>query len=366
MENLRRCTLCVMDESDPDISFDSKGICSYHKIVHDKLRNVEVQRSLDSLESIAKKIKQEGVNKEYDCLIGLSGGVDSSYITLLAGELGLKPLIVHFDNGWNSELAISNIEKLINKYNFDLHTLVVDWEEFKDIQLSLFKAGVPNIEMVTDHAISATLYKISKRFKIKYLLSGSNVATESILPQAWGHDSSDFKHIKAIHKKFGGSKIKTYPSLTVFKRIRYRLMSNIIKVNLLNYIDYSKEYAISRLEKEVGWEYYGGKHYESVFTKVFQAYILPKKFGFDKRKAHLSSLICNGEMTREEALLELEKPLYAEKELKSDIEYLIKKWGITIDQFNEILNSPPKSHNDYPTGDKLIQLALKFKRKLKL
>lgn len=367
-ESFRRCSVTVMDTSDPEIEFDEMGV-SNHVHQYNNLKNQillpKYERKL-RFESIISEIKGSGKGKTYDCLIGLSGGVDSSYITYLAGEMGLKALIVHFDNGWNSELAVNNIKKLVTKYNFDLHTLVVDWEEFKDIQLSFFKASVPNIEVVTDHAIIATLYKVANEYNIKYLISGSNLVTEGILPKSWGYDASDYKHIKSIHKIFGNKKIKTFPRLTLFNYFYFMLIRKVKKVNILNYIEYSKEMAIKTLEEKIGWEYYGGKHYESVFTQFFQAYVLPVKFGFDKRKAHLSTLICSGQMTRDQALLELEKPLYEANLLAEHKDYLLKKWGITKQEFEDIMNQAPKSHYDYPTNKKIMDLALRVKRLLKI
>lgn len=360
------CNKTVMDTSDPEIRFDENGICNYYYDYQQKadkyLSSISEQKA--KFEQIITDIKSQGKSETYDCLIGLSGGVDSSYIAYLAGEMGLKALIVHFDNGWNSELAVSNIEKLVNKYNFDLHTLVVDWNEFKDIQLSFFKASVPNIEMVTDHAIIATLYRIAKKYKIKNLISGSNLVTEGILPQAWGYNNSDFYHIKSIHKIFGKKTIKTFPHLSLADFFYFMIIRKVKKVNILNYIDYNKQSAIKELEEKVGWQYYGGKHYESVFTQFFQAYVLPTKFGFDKRRAHLSSLICSGQISREEALQELKKPLYDKALLKEHIDYIVKKWEISKEEFERIMKLPPKKHEDYPSNKKWMEKAVRFKNTL--
>ncbi len=362
------CTKTVMDTSDPDIRFDEQGICNYYYEYQEKASRILLQGDAreQAFKSIISGIKEAGKGKQYDCLIGLSGGVDSSYIAYMAGEMGLRALIVHFDNGWNSELAVSNIEKLVNKYHFDLHTLVVDWQEFKDIQLSFFKSSVPNIEVVTDHAIIATLYRIAQKYDIKHLISGSNIVTEGILPNSWGYDASDFSHIKAIHKRFGSVPIKTFPHLTLFGYFYYNFIRKVKKVNILNYIDYNKSDAIKELAEKVGWQYYGGKHFESIFTQFFQAHVLPQKFGFDKRRAHLSTLICSGQTTRDEALKELTQPLYSEQSLKEHIEYVTKKWGITQQDYERIMNSPPKLHEDYPSNKKWIELALKYKRKFRL
>lgn len=366
--NYQICSKTIMDTSDPEITFDNNGICNYYYEYQRKAKRLLLPKKeqKQKFNEIINHIKEEGKSKAYDCLIGLSGGVDSSYIAYLAGEMGLKALIVHFDNGWNSELAVSNIEKLVTKYNFDLHTLVVNWDEFKDIQLSFFKASVPNIEVVTDHAIIATLYKIAKKYNIKYLISGSNLVTEGILPPAWGYDASDFHHIKAIHKKFGTIPFKTFPHLSLLNFFYYRILRRVKKINLLNYIDYNKENAIKEMEEKVGWQYYGGKHYESVFTQFFQAYVLPVKFGFDKRRAHLSSLICSGQITRENALMQLQKPLYDPALLEEHINYIIKKWGITRQEFDQIMSLPPKKHEDYPSNKKWVERAVRIKNKLQI
>lgn len=357
------CKKTIMDTSDYEISFDGEGISNHFYEYNQKasalIENFDERENV--FISLLEKIKGSGKGKTYDCLIGLSGGVDSSYITYLAGQNNLNALIVHFDNGWNSELAVNNIKKLIEKFNFDLHTLVVDWEEFKDIQLSFFKASVPNIEMVTDHAIIATLYKIARIYNIKYLLAGSNIVTEGILPSSWGYDASDFKHIKEIHKLFGKTKFKTFPKLTLTDYFYYMIIRRVKKVNILNYLDYSKANAIQTLEREVGWKYYGGKHYESIFTQFFQAYVLPTKFGFDKRRAHLSSLICSGQISREDALEELKSPLYSESQLKEHKEYMLKKWEITSEEFDSIMSLEPKRHEDYPTNKKWINFGIKIK-----
>ncbi len=359
------CTKTIMDNSDPDIIFDDKGISNhyyeYNRI--DKLLPKGDEKK-KRLKNIIDEIKENGKGKQYDCLLGLSGGVDSSYIAYLVGEMKLRALVVHFDNGWNSEMAVNNIHKIVKKYNFDLHTLVVDWDEFKDIQLSFFRASVPNIEIVTDHAIIATLYRIADEYNIKYLLSGSNHVTEGILPKAWGYDASDFYHIKSIHKIFGSKKIKTYPSLSLWNFFYYMIFKKIKKITLLNFIDYKKEDAIKTLNEKIAWEYYGGKHFESIFTQFFQAYVLPKKFGFDKRKAHLSTLICSGQITREQALEEMKKPLYDQEQLDQHIEYVLKKFEISREEFDRIMMLPPKKHTSYPTNSKWIELGLKIKRKL--
>lgn len=359
------CNRCVMDSTVLDIRFDEEGICNYCKQHEEKMQIVPVnQPDGDArLADILAKVK--GARKgKYDCVIGLSGGVDSSYVACKAVEMGLKPLAVHFDNGWNSELAVKNIELLVKHLELDLVTYVIDWPEFKDIQRSFFKANVIDIEMVTDHAIFAAIFKIAKENKIKYILSGTNSATESIMPQGWQHFKFDLLNLKSIHKKFGSKKISNYPTISIWKMAWLNYIVGIKSVSILNYINYSKQDAIHFLEKKIGWRYYGGKHYESIFTKFYQSYILPNKFGVDKRIIHLSDLIMNGEISRSDAIIELQKPLYSHNELVSDKEYVRKKLGFSDDELEKYMNSPSKSHYDYPSYAKIAQhLVSIYKRR---
>lgn len=348
MREYRMCNRCVMDTTDPDIVFDKDGICNhcsnainiYKSIVDDKERSKKLNVIVDQIKSSAK-------GKEYDCVIGVSGGVDSTYVAYLVKELGLKPLAVHLDNGWNSELAVSNIEKALKILDIDLYTYVLDWEEFKDLQISFLKASTPHCEHPTDHAIVALLYKIASQHNIKYILYGSNTSTESIAVKSWSGGQLDWKYIKNVHKKFGTHKLKNYPSVSGIGLLYYRKFKRIQTINILDYVDYNKTLATQLLEEKLGWIYYGGKHHESIYTKFFQTYILPKKFNIDKRKTHLSPLICNGEISREEALNELKKDTCTNEELISDKEYVVKKLGITIEQFEEIMNEKVKSFYDY-------------------
>src|SRR5450432_2154644 len=316
-EGFRQCSKTVMDNiADPDIRFDQEGVCNYYydyKIAEKKhvFTGENGERKLDEL---VKKIKQDGRGKRYDCLIGLSGGVDSTYVAWLAKQHGLRPLAVHLDNGWNSELAVKNIENIINRLGIDLYTLVINWEEFKDIQLSYLRASVVDIEVASDHAIFSTMYKLAKEKRIGYIISGTNFVTEYIMPPSWLYRKMDFANLKDIHKRYGTRPLKTYPTFSFRKHIYYSAVLKLRPVSILNYIPYKKEEAKTLLQKELDWKDYGGKHYESVFTKFFQSYILPIKFHIDKRKAHLSTLICSGQLSREEALYELDKPLMTQTE----------------------------------------------------
>lgn len=348
--HFRRCALTVMDNiADPDITFDEHGVCNYYHEYHEAARQLllpEPQRS-KTLEQIIDKIKTEGKNKQYDCLIGVSGGVDSTYVAWLVKKWGLRPLAVHLDNGWDSELAVMNIENIIRKLGIELYTLVVNWEEFRDIQLAYLKASVVDIEVVSDHAIFSTMYRLAKEYKIPYILSGTNVVTEYIMPASWLYSKMDFANLKHIHDAYGSVKRNTYPSYNFFKHVFYSTVLRLNPISILNYIDYDKQQAKDTIKKELEWRDYGGKHYESIFTKFYQAYILPQKFGIDKRKAHYSTLICSGQMSREEALYELEKPLYPEEELKSDKEYVLKKLGLSESEFDAIMQMPPRKHSDF-------------------
>ena len=295
----------------------------------------------------------------------MSGGVDSSYIVYLAHKLGLKPLIVHFDNGWNSELAISNIEKVVTKCNFEYNTLIVDWDEFRELQVAYLKASVVDIEVATDHAIIATMFKLAKKYNIKYILSGGNIATETGMPYAWTWPKKDLTNLKNIHKKFSKVPLKTYPTRNIWKALFDKKFSNNVEdIRILDHINYTKSDAIKLLENEFGWQYYGGKHFESVFTKFYQSYILPKKFNIDKRLVHLSSLIRNKEITRDEALLELEKDLYSAETLKLEMEYVLKKLQLSKSDFEEIMKMEPVSHlefgSDYIKMEKIKKRFIVF------
>lgn len=343
------CVRCVFDENINGISFNVKGLCNYCQAYdNDVVPLLKKINNSYELEKIVNEIKLFGKNQKYDCLIGLSGGVDSSFVAYNIHKLGLRPLAFHLDNGWNSDISVKNIKNIVSKLELELYTYVIDWEEFKDLQLSFIKAGVVDIELLTDHAITAVAYRLMKNEKIKYFISGSNYVTEAIMPNNWSYYKWDSKNIKAIHKKFGNKPLKTFPYYGFYDKIKSQSIFQVIR--LLDYLDFNKNSAMEVLKDELGWEYYGGKHYESTFTKFYQAYILPKKFNIDKRTAHLSTLICSGQISKEDAMIELNKPLYDFVELERDIEYFLKKFGMTSEEFANILSSPPKSHLDYPNS----------------
>jgi hypothetical protein len=271
------------------------------------------------------------------------------------------------DNYWNTEMSAQNIENLVKNLNIDLHTYTANWEEFKDLQLSFLKASVINCEIPTDHAIVAILYRTAAEERLRYIINGGNIVTEAIMPESWGYDAKDWRHIKGIHEIFGEEKLKTFPHLTLFHWIYYTFVRRIRFIPLLNYYDYNKKDAIKILGKELGWENYGGKHFESIYTRFFQAYILPKKFHIDKRRAHFSTLICSGQLSREEALEEIESDPYPPESLEKDREYILKKLGLRREIFNEIMSLPVRSYKDYPNNsfwfDKLSFLVEFAKKK---
>lgn len=347
-----------MDTTDPDIKFDEQGECnhcrSYDEQVRDHVFSDDSGKA--KLLKIADQIKISGRGKAYDCIIGVSGGVDSTYLAYVVKGLGLRPLAVHLDNGWDSELAVKNIENVLRKLDFELYTYVIDWEEFKDLQLAFLRASTPDSEIPSDHAIFSLLYQMADKFRVRYVLPGINVRTETHLPLSWSQGHRDWRYIKYIHRQFGTVPLRTFPHTTLHQYAYYGLTQNWIPV--LNYIDYVKKDAMAVLENELGWKYYGGKHYESIYTRFYQGYILPKKFGFDKRRSHLSSLICSGEITRIAALSELKQDAYPVKLQQEDREYVIKKLGITEPEFDDIMRLPQKSYWDYPSYGKLRKNSL--------
>lgn len=347
-----KCNKCVLDIiDDPSLILDDNGICNYCRDYY-VIESVSVLNGSEGdqkLKLIVDEIKKLGTGKKYDCILGLSGGVDSTYLAYLAKQFGLRPLAVHFDNGWDSELAVQNIENIINKLGFDLHSYVVDWPEFKDVQLAYIKASVIDIEAVTDHAILGTVYRLAKKYGVRSILSGTNVVTEAILPSHWIFNKADHVNLLDIHRQFGTRKLKTFPLYnTVLKKYCNNIL-NVQSFSPLNYVDYNKARVKEIIIKELGWRDYGGKHYESIFTRFYQGYILPTKFGVDKRKAHLSNLICSGQITRDEALLELQEPIYDPELLKVDMEFVLKKLGLSREEFDQLMQVPPRSHYDFAT-----------------
>lgn len=366
MEN---CNFCLMDKSDPDLTLDSMGKCNHCILAEQLLDSVKFsnEQEKNNLTDIKRKILDNKGSGKYDAILGISGGVDSSYLCHLMHQLGLNVLLVHCDNGWNSMTAISNIKKLIDVTKFDLHTQVLHWPEFKDLQRAYLKAGVVDIEVLTDHANRASMFRLAKEHKIKMVISGQNFATENSMPKAWVWNKRDLLNIKSIHRKFGKVRLKKFPTLGSLELLVYTELGLGLKyIEPLNKINYSKSMAIRTLSETYGWEYYGGKHYESIFTKFYQSYILPTKFGIDKRRVHLSDIMRNGELTLDQAKLELEKPLYSSlHELEKEKKYVLSKLDFTEEEFDRIMESTPVSHRHYRSDEVLLKVIRFFGKPIK-
>jgi len=348
------CQRCVMDESDPEIRFDAQGVCN-HCLEFDTVTRRRWFPNADGArrwEQLCEQLRAEGRGRDYDCILGLSGGIDSSYLALKVKEWGLRPLAVHVDAGWNSELAVANIERILRHCGFDLHTHVVDWEEMRDLHLAYLRAGIANQDVPQDHAFFATLYHFATRNGIRSILSGGNLATEGIFPKAWHGSAMDAINLRAIHRRFGQRPLRSYLTVSFSQAyVWYPFVKKMRTLRPLNYMPYDKESAVAELESRIGWRAYGRKHGESLFTKLFQNHYLPQKFGYDKRRPHLSSLIVSGQLDRDRALAELEKPLYDPQELEIDIAYFCKKLRLSRDQFDELMRAPIHSYSDFPTWE---------------
>nr|QLL91129.1 putative LPS biosynthesis protein WbpG [Plesiomonas shigelloides] len=366
LDSYQVCSFCVMDTTDPEITFDENGRCNHCVAAEKKLAEnwFPNENGEKKLKAIAEEIKRNKGSKEYDSIIGISGGIDSSYLLHLAKvEMNLNPLVVHVDAGWNSEIAVNNIEKMVKKLDLDLFTYVVDWHEMRDLQVAYLKSSLANQDVPQDHAFFAKLYQIADENNISYTITGSNLTSESILPASWGYDASDSIQIKAVFDKFGQGTLKNYPIMSWWKnKIYWPYLRRMKIIRPLNFIDYNKNEAIRFLQINYDWQYYGGKHHESKWTKFFQAHYLPKKFGFDKRKAHLSSMIVAGQITRDEALKELSKPLYNERDLKEDMFFIEKKLNLEEGMLVKLMQLPNKSYMDYPNDRKIIGLFRSMKR----
>jgi N-acetyl sugar amidotransferase len=366
-QEFKICIKTVMDTSDPDIVFDKYGISNHYYNYLSKVgaRIEEGDDAEQKLLTIINKIKEEGKDHEYDCIVGVSGGTDSTYVAYKCKEYGLRPLAVHFDNGWNSELAVSNIEKVLKQLDIDLYTYVIDWEEFSDLQVSFLKSSTPDIEIPTDHAIFALLYEVANKYGIKYIMNGMNFRTESIMPSSWAYGHIDWKYVKSVHKKFSKKKLKNYPHFSFTKLFYYTFVKRIQFVSILNYINFNKEEAQKLLTEKLDWKNYGGKHHESVYTRIIQSYILPEKFNIDKRKAHLSNLILSNQITREQALKELETLPYNPETVQDDIDYLTKKLRLTGAEFDEIMKTQNKTFRDYPNNFGIYTWAKRIQQYLR-
>jgi N-acetyl sugar amidotransferase len=363
MTDYRICNCCIMDTTDPDIVFDDNGVCNhclkYARIVSQRLVLNPDDRKI-ALDNAVAEMKRQGKGKDYDCVIGVSGGVDSTYVAYLTKELGLRPLAVHFDNGWNSELAVANIEKTLSKLGVDLDTYVVDWPEFRDLQMSFLKASTPDGEVPTDHAIAALLYRKAHKHGLKYILTGVNVISESVMPIRWGYGYSDMRYIGAVQKQFGNKKLKTYPHYSLPQLYYYMKFRQIKMFPILDYVPYDKDEAMALIENNLGWVYYGGKHYESIYTRFYQSQVLVEKFNIDKRRAHNSNLVLSGQMTRDAALKALDTPVCPPDLAASDKTYVLKKFGLTDNGWGDLMGREINYFSDYPNSHRLVEKVKKF------
>jgi N-acetyl sugar amidotransferase len=343
-----------MDTTDPKITFDSEGICNHCHQFDERARfewfpNDEGNRRWNAM---VAQMKVNGHGKDYDCILGLSGGVDSSYLALKVYESGLRPLVMHVDAGWNTELAVANIEAVVKYCRFDLHTHVVDWEDMRDLHLAYLRAAVANQDVPQDHIFFASLYHFATSNGIRHILSGGNLATEGIFPSSWHGSAMDAINLRAIHKKYGERKLSQYRTISFFDcYIWYPFIKRMRTIRPLNYMPYDKAQALKELQEKVGYKPYPRKHGESLFTKLFQNYYLPQKFGMDKRRPHFASMIVSGQMTRDEALSKLDAPLYDSAELEIDITYFCKKLRITRQQFDDLMKVPTHHYSDFPNWD---------------
>ena len=357
------CSYCVMDTTVPDIFFDNKHQCQYCKNHIERIKN-EGKISSDYLNNTVNKIKEKSNKNAYDCIIGVSGGVDSTFVAYyLKRVLNLNPLAVHLDNGWNSELAVENIRKCLDELDIDLVTHVIDWKEFKSIQKALLKSSINNLEIATDHAIHAILIKTAAKKKINFIINGNNTASEGIMPLSWMESNHNKSLITSIYKKFyPNNKIRSLPTISLIEFFYYLIVKRIKYIPLLNFIKYDKKEAINILQREVGYKPYVYKHYESIITRFFQGYILPKKFNIDKRKAHFSSLIVSKQMTREDALIELKNHPYGDISLmEQDKKFFLKKLDISESEFQRIIEDDSKPATIYaPKSIALFNYLYKF------
>jgi len=351
-----------MDTSDSRITFDAAGVCDH---ATDFYENVlpswhTDDRGTQFIERTIEKIKKDGRNRDFDYILGLSGGVDSSYMLHLAvKEFGLRPLVFHVDGGWNSELAVHNIHVLVDKLGLDLFTEVINWEEMRDFQLAWFKAGVPHLDIPQDHAFIATLYKFADRHGIRYILNGGNTSTECVRnPMEFFYYGTDLIHIGDVIKRFGTVRMTTYPFSSIFRhKVYLRYIRGVRVFRPLNYCPYVKAEAVQLLEQKYGWKPYPQKHFESRFTKFYESYWLPERFGFDPRRVQFSSLILTGQMTRDEALMQLEKPAYDPTTIRQEFEYIATKLGISDDELNHYFLMPKKFYWDYKNQERIFDIG---------
>ena len=356
------CINCVMDTSDTTLRFDERGwcqyCCNYHKNILPNWHPDE--RGLAEIAPLIDKIKSEGRGREHDCIIGISGGLDSSYVTYVAKEkFGLRPLMFHCDTGWNSDVGVGNIQKMIDGLGLDLVTEVVNWEEMKDLQRAFFMSQVSFVDTPQDLALFSAMYNFAAKHGFKYVITGGNNSTECVRESLeWTYYSTDMVHVRDIHGKFGTRPLKTFPTCDILKyRIYYRWIKGMRVIKLLDYVPYIKKDAIAELSEKFGWQPYPQKHYESRFTRFYESYWTPKKFGYDKRRAYLSSEILTGQLTREDALARVARPELDEETMAREFEYVATKLGWTVAEFEAIFKGRNKTFRDYRNNMFLITLG---------
>jgi N-acetyl sugar amidotransferase len=370
-QNIQICTNCVMDTTDAMIVFDEKGVCDhcntfFQHTLPNWLKGEQAQKKLAAL---VEKIKRTGKDKEFDCIIGMSGGIDSSFLTYVAREqLGLRPLVFHVDAGWNSQEAVNNIEKLVDGLGLDLYTEVIDWEEMRDLQLAFFKSGVPHIDTPQDHAFFATMYKFAEKYKVKYILTGANLSTECVRnPVEWMYYQSDSVQLRDIQKRFGSRPLNSFQLTSIlWHKIVLPYLKGIRVERPLNFVPYVKQDAMKLLSDKFGWQPYPQKHFESRFTRFYESYWLPKRFGYDVRRVKYSSLILTGQMTRDEALERLKESPYDESTIAHDIEYVANKLGISVDELNSYMILPKRTYRDYKSQQKIYDFGARVMKILGL
>lgn len=354
----RNCVRCILNSAvDPSIQVDAAGVCNHcHR--YDELKSTRIvsgDRGRALLEVMVDRMRREGRGRDYDCVIGVSGGVDSTYVASLVRQFGLRPLAVHLDNGWNSELAVANIERVLRKLNIDLMTHVIDWEEFRDLQVAFLKASTPDGEIPSDHAIFALLWRTAAKFGVRTIISGMNYHTEAYNIPDWSYGHSDWTYVRDVHRRFGRVPLRTYPHFSLPYLLWLNGVRRVRTVSILNYVAYDKRTVVRHLEEELGWTNYGGKHHESIYTRFYQGYVLPRKFGIDKRYGHLSDLINAGQIDRASALREVAEPPYALDLQEQDRDYVIRKLELTPQEFDEIMVAPRRSFRDFKNNYAMVQ-----------
>ena len=358
------CNNCVMDTTDSSITFDEKGVCDHCSVFYTEILPIWQygENRQNQLDGIVSKIKESSNGADFDCIMGMSGGIDSSYLLYkMVSEYNLRPLVFHVDAGWNSQIAVNNIERLIDGLGLDLYTEVINWEEIKDLQLAFLKSGAPHIDVPQDHAFFATMYKFASENNIKYILTGGNYSTECVRnPLEWMYYQSDSAQLRDIHKKFGTIPLESYPVTNIlWHKVYLPYIKGIKLIRPLDYIPYHKEKAMNLLVDKFGYQKYPQKHFESRFTRFYESYWLPKRFGYDTRKVQYSSLILTGQMKRVEALEKLRKPAYDEETIHQEFEYIANKLGISIDELQSYMDAPKKTYKDYKSQQYIYDIGAK-------